>query len=515
MPSPYKSLVLCFDGTWNSLKSNTNVSRIYSEIADASTGCKTQQKFYDEGVGTKFGEKVRGGAFGVGLDRNIRLGYAWLATTFECEVGAIQPTQATLSAARSLPTTSTTAAAVTKASDTSAAATQVGVAAASDGAPSTASVTTTDVTVTASAAPKRKPNGDLESMRPHSSGVDFLAGSDIYLIGFSRGAFTARSLGGLINYLGIPNIDPLQASGTDGALADHPSIVEAWALYAARPSDADRRATDAATVKRLADHDAQAAAFRKRPTTRYPVRIHFVGVWDTVGALGIPRVAWLPRSTAYQFHDTSLSEGIRNAYHAIAIDEHRQEYKATLWTAMTPTTESIEQCWFPGAHADVGGGYEDDLLPAPPLSWMTQRAVRCGLQFVNDRSVPDAAGNVEPFACAAPAAFDLTGTEYLSPVHDSYAEFMHGLYRAVQVLPWMTGRVYRRMLVTSDGCEQSIDATAFQKWRADPEYRPPNLGQAGRQDVTYAMARDTDGDGDADVVVKQTTTTVVVSGASA
>jgi|GEM_PF-469262 len=514
MPAPYKSLVLCFDGTWNNLKSNTNVSRIYSEIADASTGCKTQQKFYDEGVGTKFGEKVRGGAFGVGLDRNIRLGYAWLATTYECERGAIQPTPATMAAAKAMPATDASAV-VMKASDTSATATQAAVAAAVDATGSATSVTTTEVTVAASTTLARKPNGDLESMPKHSSGVDFLAGSDLYLIGFSRGAFTARSLGGLINYLGIPVIDPTQASGAGGALADHPSIVAAWALYAARPSDAERRATDAATMQRVAEHDAKVAAFRKSPNTRYPVRIHFVGVWDTVGALGIPRVAWLPRSTTYQFHDTSLSESIRHAYHAIAIDEHRQEYKATLWTAMTKTTETIEQCWFPGAHADVGGGYEDDLLPAPPLLWMTQRAVRCGLQFVNDRSVVDAAGKVEPYACAAPAAFDLTGTEYLSPVHDSYADFMHGVYSAVQHLPWMTGRVYRRMLVAADGCEQSIDATAFQKWRADPEYRPPNLGQAGRQDVTYAMARDTDGGGDADVVVQQTTTTVVVAGASA
>ncbi len=514
MPAPYKSLVLCFDGTWNSLKSNTNVSRLYSEIADASTGCATQQKFYDEGVGTRFGERVRGGAFGQGLDRNIRLGYAWLATTFECERGAIRPRPGA-GATAAAPAADATRAAVASASDASAAITQAAVAAAG---PADASVTT-EVTVAASSAappaPARKRNGDLASMPPHSSGVEFLTGSDLYLIGFSRGAYTARSLGGLVNYLGIPEIDPAN-TGPAGSLADHPAILEAWALYAARPSDAERRATDAATVQRFAEHAAKVAEFRARATTRYPVRIHFVGVWDTVGALGIPKVAWLPRSTTYQFHDTSLSEGIRNAFHAMAIDEHRQEYKATLWTAKTRTTESIEQCWFPGAHADVGGGYEDDLLPAAPLLWMAQRAAGCGLQFIDDRTDRDGAGSAQRSTTAVPAAFDLIGTEYMSPVHDSYGDFMRGIYSAVQRLPWMAGRVYRRMLVALDGFGQQIDPTAFQKWRADPEYRPPNLGQAGRQDVTYAMARDLDAvDAGTDVVVQQTTTTVVVSGASA
>jgi uncharacterized protein (DUF2235 family) len=82
-----------------------------------------------------------------------------------------------------------------------------------------------------------------------------------------------------------------------------------------------------------------------------PLRIHFMGVWDTVGALGIPRIFdkdWIPRfSSKYQFHDTALCEGIRNAFHAVAIDEQRLPYKATLWTEKQVLNEQVEQRWFP------------------------------------------------------------------------------------------------------------------------------------------------------------------------
>jgi len=88
MPQPYKTLVLCFDGTWNTLKSQTNVSRLYSEIAHSTRGSRTQRKFYDEGVGTHWYDRFRGGALSFGLDPNIRLGYAWLASIFESKKGA-------------------------------------------------------------------------------------------------------------------------------------------------------------------------------------------------------------------------------------------------------------------------------------------------------------------------------------------------------------------------------------------------------------------------------------------
>lgn len=443
MPVPYKTLVLCFDGTWNDLRSRTNVSRLYSEIADVSTGCTDQIKFYDEGVGTGQWDRIRGGAFGLGLDDNIRAGYAWLASVYQCEADQDEAGNVLIA-----PPAATSA---------------------------------------------RKPNGDLHDAVQHSSGKPFLAGSDIYIVGFSRGAYTARSLGGLINYLGIPRIDP-GAVRKEEALSKHPCIDEAWKLYVNRPEPALRRRirkneASRDEIDQVAQHDALAAAFRAKAEVRYPVRIHFMGVWDTVGALGVPPVfgVWNnPFNAKYRFHDTTLGESIRHACHAVAIDEHRLPYAATLWTAARKSTESVEQRWFPGAHANIGGGYPDDLLHELPLIWLARKAASCGLEFMNDRHIAAADGTVPASIAMAPASFDLDGTEHLSPVNDSYSEFLRGVYKFFRSL--RGGRVYRRILVPADGIAQKIDEAAFEKWRVDPNYRPPNLAQAGRAEVTYPIA---------------------------
>ena len=464
MSDDRKRLILCFDGTWNNLKSHTNVSKLYAEIADESSDAASpQRKFYDEGVGTGTFDKIRGGVLAYGLDKNIRTGYAWLASHFEDSGKPLDPARAA-------------------------------------GDPPFAR---TECPMRGNRTDPRRSNGELFATPRHSGGDEFLDGPDIYLFGFSRGAFTARSLGGLINHLGIPKISR-DKTAANVSLSDHPSVVEAWKLYADRPTPEDIRDAikDKGKQDQIAQHALAVAEFRKR--NYFPVRIHFVGVWDTVGALGIPKVLdykWIPRfSSKYEFHDASLGEAVRHAFHAVAIDEHRLPYTPTLWTKSKDTTESVEQRWFPGAHADVGGGYEDDLLPAPPLQWLAQRAAECGLDFINDRREA-VEGKVPPTIAKPPAAFDLDGHEYLSPVHDSYAEFIGGVYRVIRSLPFGGGPVYRRMLVRRDGLNQTIDETAFEKWRADDGYRPPNLGQAGRADVTFnAVSGDMDDDDGRSVV---------------
>lgn len=423
MTVPPKRLVACFDGTWNTQKSNTNVSRLFRKIADETIGCPEQRRFYDEGVGTKLGERIRGGVLGSGLDGNIRQGYAWLGQQFPIE---------------------------------------------------------------------KVPNHDVDG---------FVMGPDIFLFGFSRGAFTARSLGGLINYLGLPVMTAADTSAKVAA-ADGPTISAAWNLYVNRPTPADRekyaKATpDSALAKRINQHDAAVTQFRTANAV-YPVRIHCLGVWDTVGALGVPQVmdykwlSWIPRfSDKYEFHDTSLGACVTHAFHAMAIDEQRAQYCVTMWAdvdKVKKTTLTVEQRWFPGAHADVGGGYEDDLLPDPSLAWIADRAAAHGLCFVNDRKEPDGSDVIPPYIAKRPAAFDLDGREFLSPVHDSYAEFMGGVYRVLRSLPGAGGRVYRRMLVDQDGINQTVDAAATKKLDAQPKYRPPNLAEAGRADVNYPIA---------------------------
>jgi len=111
-----------------------------------------------------------------------------------------------------------------------------------------------------------------------------------------------------------------------------------------------------------------------------------VGVWDTVGAIGIP-IDGLPVPQAIKkhwgFHNTTLSDRVCNAYQALAIDERRRPFKPALWTQASPASEKqvLEQVWFAGCHRDVGGGNKDSSLSDIPLIWMVNRARRCGLVF--------------------------------------------------------------------------------------------------------------------------------------
>jgi T6SS, Phospholipase effector Tle1-like, catalytic domain len=205
-----------------------------------------------------------------------------------------------------------------------------------------------------------------------------------------------------------------------------------------------------------------------------------LGVWDTVGVLGVPAFSNTPLARAkYGFYDTSLGRVIEHAYHAVAIDEQREDYQVTLWEAVHPVgTREVEQRWFPGAHANVGGGYQDDLLPDPPLRWIAEKGIRHGLEFSTQFEA-----NLGAARCknALPEDFKLRGDEYLSPVRDSYREFLRGIYRFGRALVFR-GRYYRPMLV--GGVGETIDETAHMKWATDPRYRPKNFAFAGRRDVS-------------------------------
>ncbi|KVN25012.1 hypothetical protein WJ63_17580 [Burkholderia pyrrocinia] len=180
--------------------------------------------------------------------------------------------------------------------------------------------------------------------------------SEIFVVGFSRGAFTARSLVGMMHHCGLPES------------ADWPLVTQAWKLYRRDPRDA-----------RTADYQR---AFRIQHGDAPPIR--FLGVWETVGALGIPEnvdVLHLWRNR-YTFHDTQLSSKVQRAVHALAIDEQRNNFFPTLWTdADGSDSTRITQVWFPGVHADVGGGYKETELADATLLWMIQEAERCNAGF--------------------------------------------------------------------------------------------------------------------------------------
>jgi uncharacterized protein (DUF2235 family) len=182
---------------------------------------------------------------------------------------------------------------------------------------------------------------------------------EIFLFGFSRGAFAARSLAGLIGSTGLLKRQSLGELET------------AWTYYR--------------DFKNRSPQDFVQRFARKAIQTHAEMTINFLGVWDTVGALGIP-VGFLGELSGlvHGFHDTSPSRIIKHGAQALAIDEYRDEFVPTLWTGAAPTGSTIEQVWFAGSHADVGGGYFDRDLADIPLLWMIDRAKAAGLQVDED-----------------------------------------------------------------------------------------------------------------------------------
>jgi hypothetical protein len=208
-----------------------------------------------------------------------------------------------------------------------------------------------------------------------------------------------------------------------------------------------------------------------------PVPVRFIGVFDTVGALGVPFQLYRRlKGEAYPFLNTGLRQNDEYAFHALAIDEHRQAFAPTLWTDAGATDakprpiERTEQRWFVGAHANVGGGCFDDPLAQLPLQWLMQKAGSLGLVF-------DLEFAPEPDA-------------YRGTISDSFWEFAWGLYALARL-----GRRYYRPIGVPPPSEgpgvtninETIDGSVFARWRTDPSYRPPGLeGWATRNGVDPA-----------------------------
>jgi hypothetical protein len=113
------------------------------------------------------------------------------------------------------------------------------------------------------------------------------------------------------------------------------------------------------------------------------VIVRFLGVFDTVGTLGVPGVS----RKRYQFHNVALTSQVVTARHALAIHERRRSFAPAVWTVNKKATPDVSQVWFDGVHSDVGGGYEKSALADKALLWMTGEAKRAGLVFVDDRLV--------------------------------------------------------------------------------------------------------------------------------
>lgn len=202
---------------------------------------------------------------------------------------------------------------------------------------------------------------------------NYAPGDQLYFFGFSRGAYTVRALSGLINNCGILKREDAQL------------ITQAWKIYKSPTKT---------------NHPKGKAARQFRADYSHASRdIHFIGVWDTVGALGIPFSLMGLFDSHDEFYDTKMGANVDIARHALAIDEKREDFAPTLWTPREGV--DLEQVWFAGAHADIGGAYSPDKngtqASDTPLAWMLKEANAAGLiteSHLHNRLTDGVQGNI-------------------------------------------------------------------------------------------------------------------------
>ena len=220
---------------------------------------------------------------------------------------------------------------------------------------------------------------------------NYAPGDEIHIFGFSRGAYTARSFAGLLSTSGI-------VSRRHAGRAN-----EAFALY--RKREATQSFLEAMLAFRCEcspdlcvsddeDHWRQHKIEGYTPGTLPRLRVTYLGIWDTVGSLGIPGYIAFANAVnrGFQFHDVSLSAMVDRARHAVAIDERKHDFAPTLWDNLdtlnvlrgadpASPTAPYQQVWFPGVHGSVGGGGERRGLSDAALLWIWEGANQAGLEF--------------------------------------------------------------------------------------------------------------------------------------
>jgi uncharacterized protein (DUF2235 family) len=289
-------------------------------------------------------------------------------------------------------------------------------------------------------------------------GYRFLAhnwepGDEIYLFGFSRGAFTARSLCGFLSACGLLERDAMRR------------LLEAWELY--RLPKEQRPPDKLAEIHHVSRRD---------------VRINCIGVWDTVGALGVPGDPLQLFNREHQFHDTELCELVECAFHAVAIDEKRGPFGPTLW--QKPKGERlkqsvVEQVWFPGVHSNVGGSYPDAGLSDLALLWMIKR-VQAHTNLAFDERYIVTRVKPDPLAEIYESRSLLYTGSKLYPYHRLIGQSA------------VDGSVFRRLVARtnrpSDGCtfvNEMIHWSAIERFGkvarengSEQRYEPENLARA-------------------------------------
>ncbi|EXJ83380.1 hypothetical protein A1O1_07002 [Capronia coronata CBS 617.96] len=199
--------------------------------------------------------------------------------------------------------------------------------------------------------------------------LNYNPGDEIFLVGFSRGAFTARSISSLINAAGL-----LTAKGLEYFV----QVFEDWEFQQKKNFQTKWPNLPFVGHKPPVTDPHYQRQLIEKGLTRPNIKVKCVAVWDTVGGLGIPLIGLLPQppSTDFAFVDTRVESNIEYAFQALALDEHRRSFSPTIWD--WPRVEPhdlkvLKQTWFPGVHSDIGGSYDDTALANLTLAWMVSQ----------------------------------------------------------------------------------------------------------------------------------------------
>ncbi len=314
-------------------------------------------------------------------------------------------------------------------------------------------------------------------------------GDDIYLFGFSRGAYAVRMLAGLIHKVGL--LSPQQQNLAGAALTAYKQSTELSPLdNSARPSN------DVEAEVGPQSQDDRAAQFARIVSVRWPT-VKFIGVWDTVASVIVPRPDKFYTFSLQELPHTRRNPSVRVFRQAMALDERRRMFRLHAWDdaqifmhnrfSKTNNSEQqdIQQVWFAGVHADIGGGYPEaeSGLSKYPLLWMIDEAAAHGLAF-NTQTVRQLAWGIwrqgSPFSYVAP--------DFMRDPHISMTKAwqpLEWLPKSVRYKEWQELRSYfGHYIPNGEPRTLPVDAfvheSVFRRIEAVPRYRPVNLPQKHR-----------------------------------
>ncbi|KAH8815750.1 hypothetical protein F5884DRAFT_665256 [Xylogone sp. PMI_703] len=284
---------------------------------------------------------------------------------------------------------------------------------------------------------------------------NYVPGDDIILIGFSRGAFTARSVAGMIKDIGLLTRDGMRYfypifKDMENSWNPHYHDKFPDVPFPNKPRGAHGKDPDEVQRKYKAKLE-KLGMTRVYDPDGSKIRVHAVAVWDTVGSLGIPSISLFsrlgfPHSTKeYRFYDTNISSDIRYAFQALALDEHRRPFSPAVWerNKMDRGATDLRQVWFPGSHANCGGGYDDQEIANISLAWMMDQLASIGVSFF-DKFIDDIFEENVQYYMKPPKEATSSGSVFRRPWKQWAVRSVYEKHRPVR--PWGLGKIYESVL---------------------------------------------------------------------